>query len=60
MSDFIEFDLEVINLAQDVAEASDFCVGSGDRRGGTRGLVGGRALRLGCELWEMEWSVGVT
>ncbi len=59
MPHFIEFDLELVDLADDFSEAGDFSVGVGDGGGGAGGLMGGGALGLGCELlWGKGASVG--
>ncbi len=55
MPHFIEFDLELVDLADDFSEAGDFSVGVGDGGGGAGGLMRGGALGLGCELlWGRE------
>ena len=53
MAHFVEFGLEVVNLAQDVSKAGDFSVGGGNRRLGARGLVKGGTLGLRCKLGGM-------
>lgn len=50
MPHLVELDLELVDLAQDLAKAGDFGVGDGDGGGGAGGLVRGGALGLGCEL----------
>lgn len=47
---FVEFDLELVDLADDFSEAGDFSVGVGDGGGGTGGLMRGGALGLSREL----------
>ena len=60
---FVEFRLEVIDLAQDVAEAGDFGVGGSNRGLSARRLVDGGALSLRRKLARCEQAVtghGVT
>lgn len=43
-ADLVEFDLELVDFADDGAEAGDFSVGHGD------GVAGAVVLHLGCRL----------
>ncbi len=54
MSDFIEFSLELIDLSDDVSEASDLGVGSSHRSASARGLIDGRYLGLSRKLHTSE------